>query len=68
MDAVSRVELAQRLYREYRTACFWHCKPDLVITESLIPFVIKGLRDNGGRKAFLASAALQSGDDSESCR
>ena len=63
MEKDRRVEIAQRLYREYRTTCFWHCKPDLVITESLIPFVVKGLRNNGGRTAFMASAALDPGAD-----
>ena len=53
------VELAQQLYREYRSVCFWHCKPDLIITEELVAFVAKGLRENGGRKAFLAASALR---------
>ena len=64
MEKEQRVEIAQRLYREYRTTCFWHCKPDLVITESLIPFVVRGLRNNGGRRAFMASAALDHGIES----
>ena len=53
------VELAQQLYREYRSVCFWHCIPDLIITEELVPFVAKGLREHGGRKGFLAASALR---------
>src|SRR5262249_38914890 len=36
-----RVELANQLYREFHARCFWHSPPDLVITEDLIPFVMK---------------------------
>lgn len=59
MDPRQKVELAQKLFREYRAACFWHCKPDLVVTEDLIDFVARGLRKHGSRQAFLASAALR---------
>jgi hypothetical protein len=52
--------LANQLYREYHTRCFWHCPRDLVITEDLIPFVVKGLRTHGGRRGFIRSGKLQS--------
>ncbi len=55
-----RLELANRLYREYRTRCFWHSPPDLIITEELIPLVIKGLRKDGGRSGFILAGKLQS--------
>jgi len=35
-DLSERLELANGLYREFRTRCFWHSPPDLV-TEELIP-------------------------------
>jgi hypothetical protein len=54
-----RLDLANQLYREYHTRCFWHCARDLVITEELIPFVIKGLRTHGGRRGFILSGKLQ---------
>jgi hypothetical protein len=54
-----RVELANRLYREFHTRCFWHSPHDLVITEDLIPFVAKGLRMHGGRRGFLLAGKLQ---------
>ena len=53
-----RLELANQLYREYHTRCFWHCPQDLVITEELIPFVVKGLRTYGGRRGFLLASKL----------
>ncbi len=58
LGADDRLELANRLYLEYRMRCFWHCPPDLVITEDLIPFVAKGLRHHGGRQGFILAAKL----------
>ncbi len=54
-----RLELANQLFREFRTRCFWHSPSDLVITAELIPFVVKGLRAHGGRRGFLLAAKLQ---------
>jgi hypothetical protein len=54
-----RLELANRLSREYHARCFWHSPRDLVITEELIPFVVKGLRTHGGRRGFIASGRLR---------
>ncbi len=53
-----RLELANRLYREFQTQCFWHCRRDLQITEDLIPFVVKGLRTHGGRRGFILASKL----------
>jgi hypothetical protein len=53
-----KLALAQRLYRECHTQCFWHMKPDLIITEGMLPMVIEGLRDYGGRREFLEAARL----------
>jgi hypothetical protein len=55
-----RLELANRLFREYHTRSFWHCPPDLVITEELIPMVVQGLRKYGGREGFILSRKLRS--------
>jgi hypothetical protein len=54
-----RIELARRLYREFYAACFWHLKPDLVVTEDMIPIIVQGLRTHGGRRGFLAAAQLE---------
>jgi hypothetical protein len=53
-----RVERANRLFREFYTACFWHMKPDLVVTEAMIPIIVRGLRTYGGRRGMLAAAEL----------
>jgi hypothetical protein len=57
-----RLELANRLFHEYRARCFWHCPPDLVITEQLVPLVVKGLRKHGGRRGFILAARLEPGE------
>jgi hypothetical protein len=58
LKAAERLELANQLYREYHARCFWHSPRDLIITEDLIPFVAKGLRNHGGRRGFILSAKL----------
>jgi hypothetical protein len=55
----SRIELAQKLFQEYYASCFWHWKRDLMITESMIPAVVKELCAHGGRAGMLAAAGLQ---------
>jgi hypothetical protein len=59
LNQEERLELANRLFREYRTRCFWHCPRDLVITEDLIPLVVKGLRKHGGRRGFIMAGKLE---------
>jgi hypothetical protein len=58
-DRNELLELANRLYREFHTRCFWHSPPDLRITEELLPFVVKGLRTYGGHRGFLLASQLQ---------
>lgn len=53
-----RLDSANRLYREFHNRCFWHSPRDLVITEDLIPFVVKGLRTYGGHRGFKLASKL----------
>jgi hypothetical protein len=53
-----RVALAQRLFQEYYIQCFWHMKPDLVVTEANIPSIVSGLRHHGGRRGAIEAAQL----------
>jgi hypothetical protein len=55
----SALELANKLFKEYYTRCFWHWKPDLIITTEMIPAIVKGLCTHGDRAAMLAAAKLQ---------
>jgi hypothetical protein len=64
-----RIELARRLFREFYAACFWHLKPDLVVTEEMVPIIVRGLRTHGGRRGLLAAAQLEEPEASpEECR
>ena len=53
-----KLTLARRLYRECYSDCFWHMKPDLEVSETTLPLIIRGLRDYGGRREFLEAARL----------
>lgn len=57
-NTADRVELARQLFREFYVPCFWHAKPDLVITEAMIPWVAQELRKHGGRRGLLAAEDL----------
>jgi hypothetical protein len=54
----SCLDRARRVYREYFTMCFWHWRRDLEITEAVLPALIKGLRANGNRQAFVEAERL----------
>jgi hypothetical protein len=58
-DLHEQLRLANLLYREFQSRCFWHSPRDLVITEELIPFVVKGLRTYGGHRGFKLAGRLQ---------
>jgi hypothetical protein len=53
------LNLANQYFREFHARCFWHSPRDLVITEELLPFVLKGLRTHGGRRGFLLAGKVQ---------
>ncbi len=58
-NQAERLELANQLFREFQTRCFWHAPRDLVVTEESIPFVVKGLRTHGGRRGFMLAEKFQ---------
>jgi hypothetical protein len=64
LSTAEKLALANRHCREFRSLCFWHSPPDLVVTEDLIPFVIKGLRGHGGHRGFRLAAEFERGAES----
>lgn len=58
VEKIYDLELAQRLYREYYTMCFWHMKPDLEVKQVDVPALLKGMRTFGGRPGWFAAATL----------
>lgn len=57
-ESWSRLNLAQQLFLRYYVRCFWHMKPDLVVSEAMIPAIVKGLRLHGGREGMLFAEKL----------
>src|SRR5437764_10585235 len=57
-DRERRLELARKAFRDFYAQCFWSYREDLEITEEKIPFVIRGLREDGGRAGYLVAAEL----------
>ena len=55
-----RLARARRAFREHFARCFWSSDPAMNITEEDIPFVIAGLRKNGGHKEWREAQALHS--------
>ena len=55
-----RLARARRAFREHFADCFWSSDPAMEITEEDIPFVIAGLRKNGGHKEWREAQALHS--------
>ena len=53
-----RLTLARRAFREHHAECFWSSDPAMEITENDIPFVIAGLRKNGGHEEWREAQAL----------
>ncbi len=51
-------KLALEAFRKYQTACFWFIKDDFLVTEETLNLVVKGLRSDGDRQAFLIAAKL----------
>ena len=53
-----RLELAKKAFREFYAQCFWSYREDTEITEDIIVFVIRGLREHGGLAGYRIAAQL----------
>ena len=53
-----RVREARRAFREFHAQCFWYLRLDLQVSLDDVPEIVRGLRQNGGRKGFLVAARL----------
>ena len=53
-----RLALAQQAYRDFFAQCFWSYREDAEITEEKIPFVVTGLREQGGHAGYRVAAEL----------
>ena len=57
-DLSSILENAQELFEKYYAQCFWYMKKDLIVTDSNLCSVIKGLKLHGGREGYIAASKL----------
>ncbi len=64
-DAVAQPEptnaavvLAAQAFRRFYASCFWSADPQLLITAESVPFVVRGLRENGGHAGYRAAAEI----------
>jgi len=53
-----RVREARRAFRQFHAQCFWYLRGDMTVTLADVPEIVKGLRQNGGRRGFLLAAKL----------
>ena len=53
-----RIREARRAFRKFYAQCFWYMPRDMKVSAPDIPEIVKGLRQNGGRKGFLTAASL----------
>lgn len=53
-----RVREARRAFREFHAQCFWYLRPDMPVSLGDVLEIVRGLRQNGGRKGFLVAARL----------
>lgn len=53
------VREARKAYRKYKQACFWSSPEDLVIQYQHVPLIVKGLREQGDRDAFVLAGRLR---------
>ena len=57
-DDEQKVKLAQAAFKEFYHACFWFMRPDLILTAADLPYIIRRLRADGGRRGFQRAAEL----------
>ena len=54
----SVLALAQELFSQYYTKCFWHMKSNLIVTEAMLPEIVKGLKTYGGKSGYMEAIKL----------
>jgi hypothetical protein len=53
-----KLELARKVLHDFHTQCFWYLREDIELTPADLDEIIRGLRQNGGRRGFLLAAKL----------
>ena len=53
-----KVREARRAFRKFHAECFWYMPRDMDVSKEDIPEIVRGLRQNGGRRGFLIADKL----------
>ena len=58
MSATEKLALATQILRDFHGQCFWYMREDMDLKPSDIEEIVRGLRQNGGRRGFLLAERL----------
>jgi hypothetical protein len=58
LSLAEKLELARTAVRDFHAQCFWYMREDMEIKPSDLAEIVRGLRQNGGRRGFLLAAKL----------
>ena len=53
-----KLDLAQKVLRDFHAQCFWYLRADMEVKPSDLDEIVRGLRQNGGRRGFHLAALL----------
>jgi len=53
-----RVREAGRAFKAFHAQCFWYMPKDMKVMLEDLPEIVRGLRQNGGRRGFLLASRL----------
>jgi hypothetical protein len=54
----ARLRLAQEVYGQYRTRCFWFMKEAHQVTSADLPAIVEGLKLHGGHQGWQLAQVL----------
>ena len=58
LSLTEKLELARQVLRDFHAQCFWYLREDMELKPSDLDEIVRGLRQNGGRRGFLLAARL----------
>ena len=53
-----KLELARKVLDDFHAQCFWYLREDIEPKPADLDEIVRGLRQNGGRRGFLLAAKL----------
>jgi hypothetical protein len=58
LSSTEKLDLARKVLRDFHAQCFWYLREDMELKPSDLGEIVRGLRQNGGRRGFLLAARL----------